>query len=717
MNKTRNDHLHSKRRPQRRPQRQRQLETLEPRHLMAGDFRSIDGTGNNLAHPEWGSTSEAFLRVTPAEYADGLSAAAGSDRPSARAISNALSAHPEESILNERDMSAFIYAWGQFLDHDIDLTPTQAAGGESLSIAVPTGDVYFDPNSTGTKTIGLTRSTYDPATGATTARQQMNAITAFIDASQVYGSDAATANSLRTFVGGQLATSAGNLLPQDAQGFFIAGDIRANENPDLLAMQTLFMREHNRLATSYAAQHPEWTDEQLYQQSRKMVAAEVQAITYNEFLPALLGKDALSPYRGYNPSVNPGIANEFSTAAFRLGHSLLGSDIEFLDNNGNELFPAVALKDAFFNAQLLTTTGIDPILKYLASDRAEEIDTRIIDDVRNFLFGPPGSGGFDLAALNIQRGRDHGLADYNDVRAAYGLPKVTDFSQITKNVDTQNALRETYGSVDKIDVWVGGLAEDHVNGASVGSLFKRILVDQFTRLRDGDRFWYERDLKGAELDAARHASLAGVIRANTTTTNLQDNVFFFKPTINGQVYLDGNSNGALDRRETGVGNVKVELQDGSGAVVATTRTQRDGRYELEAPDLGSYTVHVTAPRGLAQSGALEAIEITTGGRTERTNVGLARLNRLPVGQLPTSTPTTSPPLAPPPPPTAGTTTSPPPTNTLPPPPPPPTSSTTTRPPAPTDSTALPPRPPLDPQMVDTLFGGTTSNTSAPRPRR
>jgi hypothetical protein len=413
-----------------------------------------------------------------------------------------------------------------------------------------------------------------------------------------------------------------------------------------------------------------------------MVAAEVQAITYNEFLPALLGQNAIKPYQGYKPNVNPGIANEFATAAFRLGHSLLGSDIEFLDNSGNDVHEELELRDAFFNAGIVKETGIDPILKYLASDNAEELDTRIIDDVRNFLFGPPGAGGFDLASLNIQRGRDHGLADYNQVRAAYGLPKVQDFSEITKNVELQNSLRKLYGSVDNIDTWVGGLAEDHAPGASVGPLFQRILADQFTRLRDGDRFWYERDLQDSQLDAARHTTLADVIRRNTTTTNLQDNVFVFDPTVSGRVFLDQNNSGQADPRETGLGNLSVQLIDADGKVVASTRSQRDGRFELAAPELGNYSLNIVEMRGLSITTPTIA-HITRGGKLEQ-DVGLGgkSTSALPAPRTPA--------------------------------PPPRPADHATKPPAPTPPPPAPKPPLLDPQMVDLLFGGAPGNT---KPRK
>lgn len=609
-------------RHQRRPRLLR-FEQLEPRLTLAADLESIDGTGNNLLHPDWGSAGTAFLRLAPAQYADGISTPAGGDRPSARAISNALAAHPATDLINNRDLSAFIYAWGQFLDHDIDLT---LSGSERFNIAVPLGDPWFDPNATGTQVIGLVRSGFDPATGVTSARQQVNAITAFIDGSQVYGSDAETAASLRTFVGGKLKTSDGNLLPTDPNNpaFFTAGDVRANENVELIAMQTLFVREHNRLADQLAKGNPQLSDEQIYQQARRMVIGELQVITYKEFLPALLGPGALRPYAGYNPKVNPGIANEFATAAFRLGHSMLGSDVEFLDNNGQSVRDSVGLREAFFNPDLVRETGIDPILKYLASDRAEEIDTRVVDDVRNFLFGAPGQGGLDLASLNIQRGRDHGLADYNTVRAAYGLPRVKSFAEITSDPNLQKQLKDVYGSVDKVDLWVGGLAETHLPGASVGPLFARIIGDQFARLRDGDRFWYQRVFSGDELRRLEQTTLAEVIRNNTTISNLQPNVFFFRTSISGQVFADNNQDGRHQAVEQGIAGVVVQLLDGSGNVVATARTGPDGSYCFSGLELGAYRVQPAAPQGAKVTTAAIDVVLTRGIDVRQIDVGLFR---------------------------------------------------------------------------------------------
>ncbi len=240
-------------------------------------------------------------------------------------------------------------------------------------------------------------------------RQQTSQINAFLDGSQVYSSDLETADGLRTFQGGRLTITDEGLLPLDETGQVIAGDIRASENISLTALQTLFVREHNRLADKISASDPDLSDEQIYQQSRSIVSAEIQSITYNEFLPALLGTRSISSYQGYDSTVDPKIANEFSTAAFRFGHSTLNDDIGFLDNEGRDVRDEIELKDALFASSLLDETGIDSILKYEASVLSQEIDLEVVDSLRNFLFGAPGAVGLDLVAMNIPRGRDHGL--------------------------------------------------------------------------------------------------------------------------------------------------------------------------------------------------------------------------------------------------------------------------------------------------------------------
>ena len=190
--------------------------------------------------------------------------------------------------------------------------------------------------------------------------------------------------------------------------------------------------------------------------ARKLVGALMQAITYNEFLPLLLGPDALGPYEGYDAGVDPGIAHEFSTAAFRFGHTMLPSTLLHVDERGRTR--DLSLADAFFNPALVEEHGISGFLRGLAMQPAQEIDTLLVDEVRHVLFGAPGAPPRDLAALNIQRNRDHGVPDYNSVRIAYGLPPARTFADVSSDPQVQDALGRAYRSIGHLNLWSGGLA-------------------------------------------------------------------------------------------------------------------------------------------------------------------------------------------------------------------------------------------------------------------
>ncbi|MEM8843436.1 MAG: peroxidase family protein [Pseudomonadota bacterium] len=505
-------------------------------------YRNIDGSFNNIIDDQMNVTDTQLIRVADETYGDGISAMGGTDRPNPRAISNAALSQTELSFAST-GASDFLWQWGQFLDHDIDLTEG-VHPAEEVPISIPAGDIHFDPNNMGNVVLAFNRSIYDTNTGTDSSnpRQQKNEITGWIDASNVYGSDDERAQALRRLDGsGKLKTSDGRLLPFNTDGlinaggpsaeFFLAGDPRANEQIGLTVMHTLFVREHNRLARIIAKKNPFYSGERIYQTARRIVAAQMQVITYNEFLPILLGKNAIPKYEGYDPNIDARIANEFSTAAYRLGHSLLSPQIlRIYKKRKNFDNSEISLREAFFAPFLLTKkNNIGSILRGLASQQCQELDVFVIDDVRNFLFGQPGSGGFDLASLNIQRGRDHGLGSYNQTRIALGLPAATSFEDISSDPDIQARLSNAYDNVDLIDLWVGGLAEDKVDGAMVGPVFYEILRDQFIRLRDGDRFWYENDMSKKEIRNIKKTTLAKIIRRNTGVgRELQNNVFLVK---------------------------------------------------------------------------------------------------------------------------------------------------------------------------------------------
>jgi hypothetical protein len=630
--------------------RRLELEPLEARTLLSSNYPSVDGTGNNLANPGWGSADTDLIRVSPAAYADGVSAPSLPQDQSARAISNILNDQtdpndPSQDLntVDANNLSDFGYVFGQFMDHDMDLTPD---GGAAFPIPVAPGDpIGPDP-------LPFTRSQYDASTGTSTSnpRQQVNAVTSYLDLSQVYGSSQVVADALRTHTGGLLKTSPGNLLPYDnttyftpaqiaalnmqngsgavpTSALFAAGDVRANENLELTALQTLFVRNHNRIASQLQKEHPGWSDEQLYQEARKLNIAAYQSIVNTEWIPAVLGPNALSAYKGYNSSVDASIATEFSTVAFRFGHSLLSGEIERATNQGLDIADAntngssIPLAEDFFDPNLLsangvvdpltghTSSGIDAVLKADADGDSQAMDLLAIRDVRNLLFGNGGQGGQDLIARDIQRARDDGIGTYNQVRVAYGLSPVTSFAQITSDVTVQKELQQAYGSVANIDPFEGGLAEDHVKGSDVGPLFQAIMVDQFTRLRDGDRFFYlNENFSSDELIILQQGNtLAKVIEANTNITNLQSDVFLFKASISGTVVSGTGGNGRRDASPRGLAGVTVQLKDDSGNVLATTVTDGKGHYTFDQQTgvsaTGNYTVSLVVPSGFAQTSA------------------------------------------------------------------------------------------------------------------
>ena len=311
------------------------LREQRPFSPLGEEFRTFNGAHNNLNNTRYGSIFVELTRIAPAAYGTNNSLARqGAASP--RSISNVTCSQPW-SELEERHLSDMVWQWGQFIDHDLDLTEFQKPQ-EFAPIKVPVGDPVFDPASTGNAIIPFNRSLH-LRSHRQVVRQQLNEITAWIDASNVYGSDLNRADALRTFEDGLLKTSDGgqfgDLLPFDESGTqFMAGDIRAGEQAGLTAMHTLFMREHNRLAKEIKNSDPELSDEEVYQQARKKVFAICESITYNEWLPALLGPENLLPeYLGYDNKVNPNIANEFSTCGFRFGHTMLSNQLLRLDSN------------------------------------------------------------------------------------------------------------------------------------------------------------------------------------------------------------------------------------------------------------------------------------------------------------------------------------------------------------------------------------------------
>jgi hypothetical protein len=603
--------------------------------------RSLDGSGNNIDHPEWGRMGRPYLRVAKPNYADGIARMAHG--PSPRYISNRIFNDLGQNLLSERNVSQWGWVWGQFLDHTFGLRDERPGESTPIGFASSDPDERFRDD---LHKIDFARTRATPGTGTTTPRQETNTVPSYIDAFAIYGGTAGRLEWLRDGpVDGTLADNKatlflpGGYLPQaNARGnprkapamdlmgplvghpasAIVSGDVRANENIGLTSVHTLFAREHNRIVSQLP---PTLSEAAKFQIARRVVGAEQQYITYQEFLPAL--GIYLPPYRGYDPNVNPTLSNEFATVGYRV-HSMVHGEFEpevpastyrqsrlaafsasgvAVEREGDEVTLVVPLGLAYGNPRLLQSIGLGPFLRGLGEERQYKNDEQIDDSMRSVLFQIPKPGSRDpskcgtpvvqpgcfsvvqdLGAIDIQRGRDHGMPYYNEMRIAYGLKPKRSYTAITgestsrfpatglvsarRPIDDPASLRFTRlldaegdvvppnteeareevveatrrtslaarlraiygaGNINKVDAFVGMLAEPHVPGTEFGELQLAMWQRQFEALRDGDRFFY---LNDPALDRIKERygidyrkSLAQVIDLNTKA-DVRGNPFF-----------------------------------------------------------------------------------------------------------------------------------------------------------------------------------------------
>jgi hypothetical protein len=606
------------------------------------EIRALDGSNNNRVNPDWGRANTLYSRVAPAFYADGIGAPVGGPAP--RRVSNRVFSDVAQNVFSPNGVTQWGFAWGQFMDHTFGLR--QETGGELRPLAFDSGD----PLEEFVDTVGgipFSRTPAAPGTGVgATAREQINTVSSYIDGFSVYGGTQARLEWLREGPvdgvmvnnGARLLLGADGLLPRrDARGevgsapvmdapgrlgampgrAMVAGDVRANENIGLAATHALFAREHNRIVARLPATLPE---EDRFQIARRIVGAEQQYITYSEFLPAL--GVTLSPYRGYDPAVNASLSNEFAVVGYR-AHSMIHGELEpsapegtytdaqlaafqsqgiEVEHEDGEVVLVIPLVLAFGNPDLLAAVGLGPVLKGLGGEPQYKNDEQIDNQLRSVLFQLPIAGNLgcldgptmpecfrgvlDLGAVDIERGRDHGLPRYNQLRQAYGLAAKKSLKQVTgestdrflndREIDANNPindpdildfvelrnadgelialdspaaqsdavtatrrttlaarLRALYGdNPSQLDAFVGMLAEPHLPGTEFGELQLAIWRRQFQALRDGDRFFYLNDPELADIErhygiSYRH-TLADIIELNTGT-DVHDNVFKTEP--------------------------------------------------------------------------------------------------------------------------------------------------------------------------------------------
>ncbi|XP_069480819.1 dual oxidase 1-like [Ambystoma mexicanum] len=529
------------------------------------EVQRYDGWYNNLDHNSRGAADSRLLRLLPAQYGDGVyQAVQEPNLPNPREISN-VAMKGGSGLPSARNRTVLGVFFGYHVISEILGTGQSGCPAEFLNIQIPSGDPTFDPKGTGNVVLPFQRSKWSKNTGQSpnNPRHQVNSVTAWLDGSAIYGSSHSWSDALRSFSGGRLLSGPDQLFPRESdegllmwkapdpstgrrgpEGIYAFGNPRANESPFLQAVSILWFRYHNYLAAKFALEQPMWTDEDLYQHARKWVIATYQNIALYEWMPMFLNKTT-SKYRGYNPHIDPGLSHEF-LAAVQFSATMVPPGIYMRDrfcqfrnisSRDQRPWPALRVCNSYWsreNPNLRNSTDTDDLLLGMASQIAEMEDRIVVEDLRDFWYGPFQYSRTDYIACRIQRGRDLGLCCYNKAREFFGLNVTTDWKDInpalyqnqSKVVDDLAAL---YGhDISKLEFLPGAMLES--NG-DPGELFSAIIQDQLERLRDGDRFWFENNrnrlFTKQEVEVIKNTTFQKVLLAVTyaQTEDVQQNVF------------------------------------------------------------------------------------------------------------------------------------------------------------------------------------------------
>ncbi|CAJ1056541.1 LOW QUALITY PROTEIN: eosinophil peroxidase [Xyrichtys novacula] len=527
-------------------------------------YRSITGECNNRRHPRWGAANIPYPRWLPPEYEDAWGMPRGWDPehtyhntslPPVRLVSQEVLFTHNDNISLDSTLSHLLVEWGQWIDHDMVLTPqspstaafrTGADCTRTCSQDTPCFPIQIplsDPRNGVQSCMPFFRSAPSCVSGVLSHRQreQLNAITSFVDASMVYGSSTSLARALRNHSSplGEMALNSqysdqelgympfmprlqAHLDPcgprnsttseswdrsmhqENTTSCFHAGDSRANEHLGMIALHTLFLREHNRLVKVLHQLNSHWSPDTLYEEARKIMGAIHQILTWDHYLPRVLGESTshlIPPYKGYNPEVDPSIANAFAAAAFRFAHVTVQPVVNRLGPGytaDSKHAPLLLHHSLFASWRVVQEGGIDPVLRglLLSPAKLQTPGQMMVEELTERLFQAQGGMPLDLGALNLQRGRDHGLPGYSSWRkfCSLSVPNTTaELAEIFGNSTLAHKLQLLYGTPHNIDVWVGAISEPALPGGRVGPLLSCLLARQFRALRDGDRFWWEKD--------------------------------------------------------------------------------------------------------------------------------------------------------------------------------------------------------------------------------
>lgn len=341
----------------------------------------------------------------------------------------------------------------------------------------------------------------------------------WLDMDPVYGSNDEQMNKVREFKYGRLKMSRSpgskgfESLPikdhnmctkkKPTVNCFHSADHRGSNTPSINLIHTIWNRKHNIIAAKLLVINPHWTDEILFQEARRINIAIYQNIIYNEYLSILLGSKVMKEFKlnplesgyfqDYNDKIYPNTYNEFVTSAYRL-HHLIHNSIEMRDHHYN-VKKVVELKHLHFNQNMIFEK-LEELL-YGATGQATYAPIfQMAKGLKKYLMTDPEHGMLNLAAINIQRGREHGLKPYAFYRKIAGQNYPNNFDELFDvNPKIIHALKKVYKNVEDIDLYVGILVEQSLDGGMMGRTGSYIIAQEFFTKKYADRFYYENDDK------------------------------------------------------------------------------------------------------------------------------------------------------------------------------------------------------------------------------
>ncbi|ETN70490.1 animal hem peroxidase [Necator americanus] len=499
-------------------------------------YRSYSGLCNNVAQPEWGTSHTAFSRMLKPAYADGNvrpfpCCRRGFSHPECDAIDIPKADPAYRCVLLTSGLIA------------VQLSPYYFRCSNNLIGRFSRNKVTCIPHA---------RTMVAPKLAcALGPREQANMASSYLDGSVIYGSSPERAKQLRSFAQGSSFITAVVVrepthlnkyvpwqviyVPKGVQANYLkstcafSGSDDVNILPGVTALHAVLIKQHNRIARLLKQQNRHWADPKLFEEARRIVIAQIQHITYNEFLPIMLGRENMRKYglnlhesgfdADYDMSIEGAVLNEFAVTFPYIVWTLLPQDKLFSAfNNPNRVYES---------------RNVDAILRHLLSTNIARPSLRVNDEVKNEFLKDQLDVGLDLISIALKQGRDHGIPAYTVVRAQCGLGKVRSFHELREYFVQDpkvEYISTIYENVDDIDLLIGVLAEQPLKGSLFGPTMACIAGKQFQRTRRGDRFWYENyfaqsGFNEKQLMELRKTSLAEIVCSNTEMKKIQTNTF------------------------------------------------------------------------------------------------------------------------------------------------------------------------------------------------